>query len=210
MSTTVLMGLFSLLEKVANKALEFDPGTRIGLANLAGKTLSLAINKTGIKAYVHFTQEQLQLLHHFEGEVTAEVSGSPLALFNTLITPTTSFYNSDVEVSGNLGFLTEIQKLMQSLDIDWEDALSQYTGVLPAHAIAEAGRNFSAWKTERQDNLPRLIREYLTEELEALVSPQELQLFYNDVDNLQLALDRLEAHVNQYELRLMHTGKEQG
>ena len=52
-----------------------------------------------------------------------------------------SFSGTGVNVSGNLDTLHQLNKIMGDVDIDWEGALAEIIGDVPAHLIAKTVRN---------------------------------------------------------------------
>ena len=109
----------------------------------------------------------------------------------------TSFADTGVEVIGNTGALITWQNLLRNLDIDWEEALSGVLGDIAGPKLAAGLRQLVSYGTSRSGGVTRLTGEYLTEELRLLPSRQELELFYEDVDELRLHLDRLEARLQR-------------
>src|SRR5690606_22858547 len=108
------------------------------------------------------------------------------------------FADTGVEVMGNTGLLVELQRVIKNLDIDWEDALSERVGDIVGHQSASTIRSGVKYARDRSDELKDSLGEFLTEELKAVVSRQELDIFYQDVDELRLQLDRLEARVRRF------------
>lgn len=185
------------LEKLINTALRYDPGTRIALGNLAEQVLAIHVTNPELTVYFTPDDQGIHLLGHWEGEVHTQLRGSLPALMQLARSETTSFANSGVEVMGNTGLLVDLQRLLKNLDIDWEEALSEMFGDLAGHQSANMIRSGINYTRDRAGEAKRLLREFLTEELQALPSKNELEHFYADVDELRLRADRLEARVQQ-------------
>lgn len=194
-----LTALLSLLEKLSDKVLTLDPGTRSALNKLAGNTLAVIVQDSSISFYVKFSHNRIELLDYFEGNATTTLTGSTHALITQLFTSNKNLYNSGVTIAGSTALLAELHELSHNIDIDWEEAISQYLGVLPAHGMAETLRSAYRWKQARKASVTRLLGEYLTEELGAVVGRREQQSFFSEVDNLRLSLDRFEARLNRYQ-----------
>jgi ubiquinone biosynthesis protein UbiJ len=75
--------------------------------------------------------------------------------------------------------------------------LSQIFGDIVGHQGAEFIRGKISWVKDRTSNIQRLTSEFLTEELRALPSKPELAYFNQQVDELRLGVDRIEARVEQ-------------
>lgn len=203
-SPTAITAVLTALEKAVATALQYDPGTRAQLAKLAGQTLLLDCTQPAQKVYLHFTQAGVELSSHHEGELSATLSGSASDMLKLLFADRHSLYGSGVSISGNAGVLAQLQGLMGQLDLDWELALADVLGTLPAHALAESLRTTGAWGRERATGAERLVREYLAEESPAVLGRSEFALFVEDIDTTRFALDRLGARIARLRARTDH------
>lgn len=183
-------------EKIINKALDYDPATRLALAKLEGKILAVKISVPPCKCVVFFQQDSLRLMSSWDADVDTEISGSPVALAQLASTPVHNLKNSGVTVAGDLQLLADLQQLINNLDIDWEEMLTQIFGDLLGHQTAEVIRKSANWQKQQAQKIQRLGKEFVTEELQAIPSKFELESFSQQVDELRLAADRLVARVN--------------
>lgn len=186
----------AVCEKIINKALDYDPATRLGLAKCEGKILAVKISAPPCKCFVFFQEDSLRLMTNWDADVDTEISGSPLALAQLASTPVHNLKDSGVTVAGDLQLLSDLQHVIRNLDIDWEEILTQIFGDLIGHQTAEVIRKSTAWKKQQTEKFQRLAGEFVTEELHAIPSKVELEIFYQQVDELRLAADRLMARVN--------------
>ncbi|MBE8718846.1 ubiquinone biosynthesis accessory factor UbiJ [Cellvibrio polysaccharolyticus] len=189
-------GLVSL-ETLINKALQYDPGTRLALAQLQGQVLAVQVSQPAFTVYVQADSDGLRLNGYYEGDVTTRLRGSLPALMKLARSSRTSFADTGVEVIGNTAALITWQNLLRNLDIDWEEALSGVLGDIAGPKLAAGLRQLVSYSTGRSSGVTRLTGEYLTEELRLLPSRQELDVFYEDVDEVRLHLDRLEARLQR-------------
>lgn len=189
-------GLLSL-ETLINKALQYDPGTRLALAQLQDKVLAVQLPQPALCVYLLADAQGVRLQGYHEGEVTTRLRGSLPALIRLARQPRSSFADTGVEVIGSTGTLLIWQQLLGNLDIDWEEALSGLLGDIAGPSLASGLRQLVHYGLGRQQDIRRLSGEYLTEELRLLPSRLELELFYEDVDELRLQLDRLDARLQR-------------
>lgn len=194
LSTAALAGL----EKLVNTALRYDPGTRIALGKLADRVLAITVTAPAFTVYLTPDEQGLRLMGHWEGEVHTQLRGSLPALMQLARSERTSFADSGVEVIGNTGLLVDLQRLLKNLDIDWEEALSELLGDVVGHQGANVIRSSVNYTRDRAGEVKRLVSEFLTEELQTLPSRNELEGFYQDVDDLRLHADRLEARIKEF------------
>ncbi|MBK8186784.1 MAG: SCP2 sterol-binding domain-containing protein [Cellvibrio sp.] len=183
-------------EKCINKSLQYDPATQNALTACEGKILSLQITAPAIKIAVLIQEKSIRLMSQWDGEVDTQLSGSMIALAQIAQTPVHNLKDSGVTVMGDLQFLAHLQKIVQQLDIDWEEMLTQIFGDLIGHQMAQTLRSKINWTQNRAKTAQRLASEFVTEELQAIPSTIELKEFYRQVDELRLAVDRLGARFN--------------
>ena len=187
-------------EKIINKALDYDPATRLALSKCQGKILAIKVSVPPCKCFVFFQEDSLRLMSSWDADVDTEISGSPLALAQLASTPVHNLKNSGVTVAGDLQLLADLQQLVKNLDLDWEELLTQLSGDLLGHQTAEVIRKSASWQKQQAQKIQRLSAEFVTEEMQAVPSKIELENFYQQVDELRLAADRLMARVNGLKL----------
>lgn len=190
---TLVAGLLAAAQAAVDRALAYDPGSSRRLQALAGQTLAVHIIRPATTIYLQLTEEGPRLLQHCESEITSTLSGTAPDLARLLLNPGKSLHNTGVTLTGSTALVEELQAILQQLDIDWEEALADTLGIMPAHALAEAGRRTGTWTRARGEQLERLLREYLTEESRLVVGRAEFDAFSEEVHELRLALDRAQA-----------------
>ena len=197
MDTMLLTAALAGAEKLINKALEYDPGTRIGLQTLEGQVLAVHITSPDAQFFVTPDDEGLRLMAQWDGDVDTRISGSLLALARIGSQDIHNLKDSGVEVMGKTSLLADLQQLLKNVDIDWEEILTQFSGDIVGHQAAQLIRGKLGWASERFNSGQRLTREFLTEELKAIPGKHELEDFYRQVDDLRLAVDRAAARINK-------------
>lgn len=198
MDQMLLTGALASAEKIINAALRYDPATRIGLARLSGKILAVNITApVAVSLFVMPLDDELQLMANWDGDVDTQLTGSLMALLQLSTTATHNLKYSGVTAMGDLALLADMQALLKNLDIDWEDMLSQVTGDIVGHQTAQIIRAKYGWIKDRARSAQRLGKEFLTEEFRTLPSKPELEDFYQQVDELRMAVDRAAARVEK-------------
>lgn len=197
MASTLTIAALASAEKMINAALRYDPATRIGLTQLEGKIIALQITTPGITIFMMPMDDELRLMSSWDGDVDTRITGSLLALAQLSQTEIHNLKDSGVTVMGDLSLLADLQRLVKNLDIDWEEMLSQFTGDIIGHQTAQLIRAKLSWAKDRAKSGQRLTSEFLTEELKTLPGKAELNDFYQQVDDLRLAVDRAAARVEK-------------
>ncbi|MCF6345971.1 MAG: hypothetical protein L3J00_05820, partial [Thiomicrorhabdus sp.] len=90
-----------------------------------------------------------------------------------------------------------------TLDIDWEEQLSHYTGDLIAFKIGHGIRSLFSTQQAVKDNVSQTVKEYLQFEIEAVPTKSQVKRFCQNVDTLKQDFDALEARINK--LMTAHT-----
>src|SRR5690554_6885408 len=197
MNDMLLVTTLAGVEKLINSALDYDPGTRIALEKFKDQVLAVSVTTPAITLYITSDDQGVRLMNQWEGEVHTRLHGSLSALIK-LARNEHGFVDSGVEFMCNTGLLIELQRLLKNLDIDWEEALSERVGDIVGHQSAQTIRTGVQYARDRSQEMNRSLGEFLTQELKTLVSKQELEIFYQDVDELRLHMDRLEARVKLF------------
>jgi len=180
------------LEATINKALQYDPATRLKLQALTGKSLAVEISELNLLLCVHFETDIVRLSSNGDGATTRLVGSLP-GLINLALSERVNLADSDVQAWGNTALLADIKVIASDLDLDWEEAINDWLGDILGHQVAEKLRFQFGWLKQRSKAGKRLLSEFITEELRAVPSDSEVRDFNDQVDNLRLAADRANA-----------------
>jgi ubiquinone biosynthesis protein UbiJ len=169
------------------------------LAKLAGKVLALDLQGTGLVFHFHIETDGLRVREPGDTVSDARLSGTPLALARLGLNPDArdELFSGAVRIEGDVEVAQQIQNLLKSVDIDWEEQLAGVTGDAIAHQAGRAARNLRAWFTRSASHLEQDIGEYLKEESRNLPARDEVDRFLSAVDTLRSDVDRLEARVKR-------------
>ena len=184
------------LEKLLNKALQYDPATRQKLKRLENTWIHINTDKPHLDIYFSVVENQFQLRSHFEDNVDATISGDFID-FIKLSNTQHSLSDSSLHVSGKSGLLTEMQTIFSGLDVDWEEALCNMIGIVPGHVVAQSIRAAMQTANSAKTTVEMHFADFLSEELQAIPSKSELEFFYNEVDELSAHVQRIEARLNR-------------
>ena len=206
--TTVLA---TSLEKAINTALRYDPATRTGIESLSGKVVQIICEQPQLTLFFRFKPDSeredsgniLNIMAYYEVNADTTISGSAKNLGLLLLSPGHSTASSGVQIRGDLATLSQLQAILQNVDLDWEQIVQEVTGsgitntILP-HQIATIVRQAVSSLKNIGDSVQRNMAGYLSEELRATPSQNELENFYVNVDSLRADVDRLAARVDTF------------
>lgn len=198
--STLKAGLLMALESAVNNSLAYDPATQQALRALDGKVLHIACTLPQQSVYVLFVGEHVELWSLFEGAADTTLSGSASAFLNLwrARSKPTALTDSGIALTGDSSIMQRLQSISAMLDIDWEALLAEHTGDMIAHQLGQAMRGASYWLRSARREAERLVSEYLQYENRSIPTGHEVQQFCNDVDDVALRMDRLEARLNAF------------
>jgi len=191
------VALCAAIETAINSALRYDPGSHYALARLHGKVLAVELTQPSLNFYFSPEADGVRIQSTFDGELSTRIKGSPMALLALTKSTRLNLADSGVEAFGDTGLLIELQGIIKNLDIDWEEAVSSVIGDIAGHQLGNGIHALKQWAKGRKQTFERLLGEFVTEEIRASPNKNELEQFYQQVDELRLGLDRASAKVAQ-------------
>lgn len=186
------------LEKSINAVITLDPDAARRLAALHGNSIRIELSGTGIALnMVPGHDGRLQLPGSLEGEPDCTLRGSPFDLMRASDDAQggAQLFAGRVVIDGDAKLAQRFSETLGSLDIDWEEQLSRFTGDIAAHEIGRGVRAAIQQGVRMRDSAEQNLSEYLTEETRLLPHRYEVEDFVNDVDTVRDAVARLEARI---------------
>lgn len=188
------------LQTAINQALNLDEHMPDKLQTLNEKVIEMVITPLNVNFYIQFQNSHMLLLDQYEGHPDTIIHSNPIGLIRLSLLPASkarSLFNDKIRMSGDIELGQQIKKLFDEIDIDWEGHLAHFTGDVVAHQIGSFIRKGMEFKKQFSNSMQLNVTEYLQEELRVVPSKNELDDFFNDVDELTLSVERLQARVNQ-------------
>jgi ubiquinone biosynthesis accessory factor UbiJ len=198
--------LTSTLENVLNRGLPRSPRAQQLCAELAGRTVAVAVMPTDLGAVVHILVESTGVsLKLSRVSAAALASSAPEAIvtggpFSLLAlsgsAPEAVLQRGDVRIDGDAELAQKFRELALLLRPDLEDELSLLLGDVPAHQIGRLARAALGWTGKAASTTVRNVAEYLAHERRDLVPRSEADQFLRGVDSLREDVDRLAARID--------------
>ncbi|RDH46259.1 ubiquinone biosynthesis accessory factor UbiJ [Zooshikella ganghwensis] len=194
MSITVNTALQAAMEKVVNELLALDPLTQQRLARFSGETLCIQSTQPKLTFYISFTLQGISLHSHHESSLTACLTGEGSDLLRLLLNKSTadSTLSEHLQLAGNTDFIMAVHQIIQESELDWEALVARLVGPLLAHKVTNGLRSGLHWLQYTQQTLQQNITEYLQEELKELPPRNAVEIFQEDLMQLQSDTDQLE------------------
>lgn len=190
----------TILQKAINAAVALDETMPSKLRAFHAKVIEIVITPLNVHFFMRFEQEELQLLDKFDGAPDTVIYSSPLGLIRLSILPASkvrSLFNDKIRLTGDVELGQRVKALFDEIDIDWEGHLAHFTGDVVAYQFGSFVRRGLSIKRQIGESFGQNITEYVQEELRMFPSREEVDDFFDDIDELALNAERLTAHFNQ-------------
>jgi len=192
-----------LLGRFIDAALELDPETRHALAELSGSVIDLDVTGVG-GLRLHLDGERVRVGPREElVDAHVTIRGAPLSLarFAFVEDREKLVLSGEVSLHGDIALATRLQRIVARMDPDFEEALAQYMGDIPAHQFSRRLRGLGGWMRTAGTALLADVSEYLRYEAAATPAAEDVERFSNAVDAARDDIERLEARVARLERR---------
>ncbi len=187
-----------LLETALNLALSLDETCKSQLAKLELKVIKICMTPLQWCFYIRFSQGRVELLGDYDGLPETTIYSSPLGLIRLSLLPASkarSLFHDGVRMEGDVQLGQELKRIMDSIDIDWEGHLSRFTGDMVAYKLGRGVRGMKHMVQHLQSSLSFQFTSYVQEEQALFPTREAIQDFCDDVGQLRLDVERLEAKI---------------
>jgi ubiquinone biosynthesis protein UbiJ len=192
-------------ELAINAALRLSPHSIAALSALEGQVIAIECTRPPAVVYLQSdAQGQLLLSGVHEGPLATRVHGTAgdFAELARAEDPAAALINGGLQLEGSSAVLIDMQRVFNTLDIDWEAPLVERLGDVAGHQLAEMLRAALGWTQQAQSRLRRQLDEFAHEEARLAPPRLELEDFYRDVQTLNERSERLAQRVERLRLRL--------
>ncbi|MEE7626038.1 SCP2 sterol-binding domain-containing protein [Methylobacter sp. Wu8] len=198
--------LIGALEATLNHYLALDQDSGYFLTPLAGKVIAVNVQPFDETVYLCPTTDSIQCLDQFPDQPDTRLTGSiwALGLMGLSSTPMRSVFSGEVKIEGDMQTGRKFQELFAKLDIDLEEKLSQFTGDIIAHKVANFFRAGQNWSKDSLETFRLNAKEFLQEETRDLPAVPEADIFYAQVDELRTDFDRLQSRIDRLKSTLQN------
>ncbi len=182
------------MEIALNRALQLDEHTLKQIIALQGNIIAIELSGFDFTFYLAPALDGVQVLTECEAGADTIIRGTPFALLQTAISDDRkTLFKGEVIIDGDMALGQKFQKILDGLEMDWEEPLSQIIGDIAAHQVGEVVRGFAGFAESAFNSLTMSTSEYFQEETRDIVNAVELGRFTDKVDVLRADTDRLEA-----------------
>jgi ubiquinone biosynthesis protein UbiJ len=197
-------------EAAINHVLRYDPAALSSLRRQQGRLLCVridAINPVLIRIVDNGIVLSLVPATDDNGSLNsadATLSGSAADFFALARASDKAhaLISSAIDIDGDSEFALSLTRVAQNLDIDWEALITPLTGGLLAHQLGKGLRGLLGWGKSSAPAYRNAVKEYLEDEAQLLTPEPLAAQFADEVDQLRLATDRLEARTLRLAARM--------
>lgn len=186
------------LEKLVNAAVAYDTETAQLLDELNDITIALNINPPEWCCCISVHDGRIAIKSGASEEASVTLNGSIIAFAGILTQDRNAITlaGSGVTVAGDTLVLKRLENIFQKLDVDWEAALSDLVGDIPAH-FAVTSLNTLARTAE--DSRRRIVTggvEFVQEEWKIVPAMPEFENFSQNIRKLSINVDRMTSRID--------------
>ena len=202
--------LSSIAEELSNRFLRLDPDTLERFVDLDGKVICIHIKSTSFKLYIRPFGGGFRIFEDWEGEPNVTLTGSAFAFAKLAASEgdTDLFFKRKIVMEGDSRLGQRFRRIMEEIDIDWEDIASRYIGDVAAHQMGKLARQSRQWGSDAADTLGKDFAEYFQEEQPELAKKEPVEEFMRAVDTLRADTDRLQKRLERLQQQLQQRLKE--
>ena len=194
--TEIILTLTEALETSINLVLKQDPATLEKLNALQGKVIAFEFTDLDLTLYLFPHREGVQVQYLYDAEADTSLQGTTLSFINMSLGDATEiFFKGGVRIKGDIDLGQRFKRIIDQLDLDWEEWLSHYTGDLIAFKAGSFIRNLNSWGKDTLKTIQLDVREYLQDEGELNPHATEIEDFANNISDLRDHTARLEARI---------------
>ena len=206
LTTEIILSLTEALETSINQLLKQDPTTLEKFAALQGKVIAFELTDLELTLYLFPHTEGIQVKYLYEGKADTTLEGGALAFVNmSLGDATESFFSGNVRIKGDIELGQHFKRILDKLDLDWEEWLSSYTGDLVAVKAGNLIRSLNSWGKDALNTLELDAREYIQDEGQLTPHSTEFEIFAKNISQLRDDTARLEARLFRLQKRIKNT-----
>lgn len=185
----------SVLERALEAALALDPATREGLQALAGRRLELSLEPPGVALLLVAGGDGRIQVSPGSGEAELSLRAGPAALLARLAG--VPLAPGSLRVAGDLELARALERLLSGYQPDLERPFALLFGELIGPQLARFARGLLAALARQARHLAEDFGEWMLDRDGVAVRRTEAAAFYEEIEALREAVDRLEKRVER-------------
>jgi ubiquinone biosynthesis protein UbiJ len=166
---------------------------------LAGKVIAVQCQSPALELYILPSGDGLQLAAQWHAPADCTLTAPAASLVRLALSreKTAILHRPEVSLDGDSAVLLQLAGILQDLELDWEYEISRWLGPVATTLLAGHLRSRVNLASHGATSLKQNLADYLAEESRTLVGQREANARFAELDQLKLALDRLEARIER-------------
>jgi ubiquinone biosynthesis accessory factor UbiJ len=193
--------LIGLLENAGKSVLATDPDTLSALSELSGQVIAFEMRQLNKTLYLRPVADGIEIEFDSDLEANVTFSAKPDVFFRLTKDglENAEYAPGELEISGDALLGQRFAKTLSSIDIDWEELLSQHIGDVPARLVSKEIQSIFNWVNKLSSQTQQGLTEALINRTELLAKPDDVIAYLAEVDNLESQTERFEAKLRKFE-----------
>ena len=208
----LFMPFIAGIETAINSVLALDPASKTSLRQFQGKVIAIELESQPKQAFLTLFllpgESGINVLSQYSGEADTTLAGTPIAMAkmsfgSKLGGPDASdvLFSGEVKIRGDIELGQRFKRVLDKMDIDWEEHLSRITGDIVAYKVGDTLRQFGNWWKQSAQTLASDAAEFLQQEDARLPEKHEVAEFNQSVDSVRDDIERLQARIQRLQQR---------
>ncbi|WP_192980291.1 ubiquinone biosynthesis accessory factor UbiJ [Pseudomonas sp. EggHat1] len=195
----LITGLLAGVEAGLNRALRLDGTALPRLQALAGKVIAVQCQSPALELFILPSGDGLQLAAQWHAPADCTLTAPAASLVRLALSreKTAILHRPEVSLDGDSAVLLQLAGILQDLELDWEYEISRWLGPVATTLLAGHLRSRVNLASHGAASLKQNLADYLAEESRTLVGQREADARFAELDQLKIALDRLEARIER-------------
>ena len=190
--------LASIVQNGLNRALKLDPAGRRTLLGCLTEPVQLQLT-TPVAVTLTLSNDDpfVQVINRANENAAVIIRGGPIALAALALGDAQVLNDGRLAVTGQPEKAAQLQQALNQLDPDWEAAMADHLGDVPAHFLGKRLRNAVQWSRQAMTSFTADLEEYIHEEAGTLPGRRELAARTKAIEALQQRTATLDAKLTK-------------
>jgi len=190
----------NFIESAGNHLLSLDPEFLEQLPPFYGKTFRIELTGPKYTFDLRPCPDGFIIAPETDSEATVTLSGSlwAFAQLGKHGLHSDVFERGRIRMQGDTDLGQDFQRVLASLQIDWDELISSLLGDMAAHNIHRAASEVKSWLSQSVALFQENTGEILQQEIKAAPAAVEVNALSEEIETLRSDLARFEARLAKY------------
>ncbi|HKM14733.1 MAG TPA: SCP2 sterol-binding domain-containing protein [Marinospirillum sp.] len=204
---SVLTALESLINPLLKQAVAQEGAAAAALESLQGNCIEFQVSGLDLQFKIQISNDGLYFYRQTDEPADAWILASPQVYLKMATSKDANsiLFGSEVTVGGNTYLLEVLQELIAGLGLDTKELISRVAAPLPIASIQAGFSQLLQFGQRFTDSASADVKSYIDDEVGLLVGKNSWHLAEDELHDLRLDVDRLEARIHLLEKQLTVT-----